>query len=76
MKGSNITDGIRAENSEVWSSGVVCKVLFWGAGRAFIQGLFLNRFSGLKALVCNLSFIFVETLQTAASCDFSHAPRA
>lgn len=33
-----------------------------GIGRAFVQGLCLNGFSGLEALVCNLSF-FIKTLE-------------
>lgn len=29
LNGSNIADGMTAENSKAWSSGVVCKELFW-----------------------------------------------
>lgn len=33
-------------------------VVLVGIGRAFVQGLCLNGFTGLEALVCNLSFFY------------------
>lgn len=42
--------------------GCVQGAVVGGIGRAFVQSLCLNGFSGLEALVCNPSF-FIETLE-------------